>query len=399
MLDNSYQTTEGWQDVSSYAYERYCAVTDPACGLRIRMAQYWLNENCTAVEYQTWQLGYDPETGTCQKEITIATGNRKTYHAYQTMPELNGTEDGMRILERKSVCPDCGSYDLDRYYYDDEDFICKYVEETVSTLDNGENKRMTRINEYVYFTDLSGEDVSLTKMYRSETVYSDGGVYWQQTDYSYDFTEGCNCTRIYTNSDGESYTENMANGHSIVTHYEIMEWPTCTQSGVRRITDKCRFCGLIEGQEYVEILPNDHSWNYDTEKQVSVCSTCGLESQNGVSGSIWLEDLSDEASYIVGYYCASDISFSPYVSLILYDAAEGEDDELVLDTVSVSYLTAETDGIRGLSFSKAATAEAAAAALETAGYTGRYAVRISCVPVGGSDTLDYAVTFETQTAE
>jgi hypothetical protein len=400
-LNAEYSTTEGWNVISSNFFERYCAVTDPACGLRMRMARYWLNENCTAVEYETWQLGYDPETGDCEKELTVATGRTRTYHAYAEQDEVVGEEDGMSTSEHKELCPDCGSYFLNKYYYNNSDYtgLVKQVQEAVNTLNNGEAKRNTRTWEYISVTDIYDNTINIEKLFRQEYVYADGSERWYLNEYTYDFTNGCKCTTTYTDSNGNSYTEVDEEYHNSRYIREQIKAPTCSQSGYDAERLVCRFCGKITEEHIVTVLPNDHSWTYDAEKQTHVCSVCGLENQNGTSGSIWMEDLSNEDSYVVGYYCANDIPFSPYVSLILYDAAEDENDELVLDSISVSYLTVDGDGICGLSFSKAATAEAAAAALEAAGYTGSYAVRISCVPIGGAHALDYAVTFDTLTVE
>jgi len=400
LMGKEYYTTSGWNYITSEAYERNCAVTDPACGLRIRMARYWLNENCTAVQYETWQLGYDPETGTCQKEITIATGNTCTYHNYEAMPDVEGTEDGMRTLEEKYCCTDCDSYYIEKYYYSAEnENTVKRVCEAVNALSNGENKRYTRVWEYMTLVDLNGDSFEEEKLYRREYVHADGTLYWEQHEYFIDSSNGCKRTTIFTDSDGNSHTEEMSESHYTQYHSEWLEQPTCTQSGSYVERSTCRLCGKVTDETIYERQPLDHYWSYNSEKQIYVCARCGLESENGTSGSIWLEDLSTDENYVVGYYCKNDISFSPYVSLILYDAAEGENDEIVLDSVVVNYLTAENGGIRGLSFSKASAAEAAAAALEAAGYTGRYAIRISCVPIGGNHTLDYAVTFETLTAE
>lgn len=399
-LNDEYSTTEGWNVVYSNFYERYCAVTDPACGLRMRMACYWLNENCTAVEYETWQLGYDPETGDCDKELTVATGRTRTYHAYVEQDEVVGEEEGMRTSEQKELCPDCGSYCLDKYYFRaDNTGLAKEVREIVNTLNNGEGKQFTNTWEYIPVTDIYDNSVNIPKLTRGEYVYADGNTYWYLNEYSYDFTDGCKRTRTYSDSNGNSYTEVDEEYHDTIRIRERVKQPTCSQPGCDADRWICRICGTITEEDIITVYPNDHSWSYDAEKQTHVCSVCGLENQNGTSGSIWMEDLSNEDSYVVGYYCVNDISFSPYVSLILYDAAEDQNDELVLDSISVSYQTIDGDGICGLSFSKAATAEAAAAALEAAGYTGSYAVRISCVPVGGAHELDYAVTFDTLTVE
>jgi hypothetical protein len=269
------------------------------------------------------------------------------------------------------------------------------MHEGVNTLDNGENKRYTAIQEYQNM----GDNVSYTKQERCEYVYADGTEYWFQNEFSFDIDNGCTRTRIYTNSYGERNVYVEPGYHNTNYSAELILAPTCTQPGtcVERWT--CTLCGEITRERMAEVYPSDHTWCYDAEKQINYCDVCGLESQNGISGSIWLEDMSNEGNYVVGYYCEKDISFSPYVSLILYDVADGENDELVLDSVIVNYLTIDHDGICGMSFSKTDTAAAAASALKAIGYTGRYAVRISCVPVGGNHTLDYAVTFETLTAE
>lgn len=398
-VDEEYFTTHGWFYADSYAREYVCAVTDPACGLRIRMACYWLKENCTAVQYETWQLGYEPETGNCLKEITIPTGTVWTFHAYEEMPIVEGTEDGLTTQKESRICADCGSEHFEKYYRDENGNIVKHIRGAINTLDNGDNKQLTRTWEYEYLPSLDGGSVEFTKLYREEFVYATGSTYWEQLEYTIDVSNNCKVTTTYSDSNGGSDTYYSEDDHHTGYSSEWLKRPTCTQSGLLVYRHTCRLCGKITYEHTTEERPNNHSWYYSADKQAYVCSVCGLESKNGVSGSIWMEDLSDDTSYIVGYYRNDDIIFNPYVSLILYDVAEGENDELVLDSITVNYLTVENGGICGLSFSKTATAEAAAAALKAAGYTGRYAVRISCVPVGGNHTLDYAVTFDTLTAE
>ena len=400
VLDESYYTTNGWESVWSSSYERFCAVTNPQCGLKMRMAEYWVNENCQAVRYETWQLGYDPETDTCQREITIATGEVRPFHPYELVSETDNTADGVRTVERKKVCPDCGSSWTETYLYDVETgSLLKNVRKVVSTLNNNWNKEYTQIQEYVILKDMFGFTSTRDSLYRNEYVYPDGSTYWYQNAYTYDIAGGCKCTRVYSDSMGEYGVYENEMGHSGHQIAETVKNPTCTQSGICHVEVVCRYCEQTLEERNEEILPNDHSWDWDSEKGLYRCSECGVENTNGASGVIWMEDMSDETYYIVGYYDRHDIGFNPYVSLILYDAAEDEQDELVLESIVVSYLTQENDGIRGLRFDKAATAEAAAAALEAAGYTGSYAVRISCVPMNGSTALDYAVTFDTLIAE
>lgn len=390
-LNTNQFTAEGdWSNTWSDSHTYTCAVTDPACGFMIRMSTYWLAKDCVATEYQTWQLGYDPATGTCKKEVTIATGAVSTYHDYQY--ESYQPADG--VSGSKYTCSACGSYYTELSYYKDGR-QAKYVREAVNLLDNGKNQKYTQTWERVYHNDLQ-----YTSLQREEAVHADGSIYWYQYDYTYDFENGCYRTEVYSNSDGETGTSSDVY-HRGAWETEWIKNPTCTQFGsyVERLT--CEACGKVtEERSYTE-TPVAHNWSWDADKQTYVCEICGLENVNGATGKIVMEDLTEEngANYVVGYWNSESISFNPYVSLVLYDAAEGEDDELVLDSISVTTLTVDSDGICGLSFSKEATAAAASAALKSAGYTGSYAVRISCVPLGSNNTLDYAITFETLTAE
>lgn len=396
VLDANYYTTNYWWSVWSNSYLYTCAVTDPACAMQIRMADYWLNEGCTAVNYQTWQLGYDAETGTCMKEITVATGETRTYHSY-VESAVNETVDGQSVSGYKYTCPDCGSWYTELSYYNDEGRQAKFVREGVNTLDNGENQKLTEIWERVYHN-----GYQYTSLQRDEVVHADGSTYWYQYAYTYDFTNGCYRTGVYTNSDGETSTYTGETVHHTSWSMEWIKEPTCTQFGayVERYT--CKVCGKVTQEYTYDAQPRAHSWQWDTEQETYVCYHCGLESANGASGEIVMEDLTanyTDGNYVIGYWNRGEGTFNPYVSLILYDAAEGEEDELVLTDIDFTYLTVADDGICGLRFSQEAVDTAAAAAIKEAGYTGNYAVRISFVPTTGTDTLDYAITFDTLTAE
>lgn len=396
VLDANYYTTNYWESVWSYSYLYTCAVTDPACAMQIRMADYWLNEGCTAVNYQTWQLGYDAETGTCMKEITVATGETRTYHSY-VESAVNETVDGQSVSGCKYTCSGCGSWYSALSYYNDEGRQAKFVREGVNTLDNGENQKLTEIWERVYHN-----GYQYTSLQRDEVVHADGSTYWYQYAYTYDFTNGCYRTQVYSNSDGETSTYTEETGHKTSWSMEWIKEPTCTQFGAYVGRYTCVVCGKVTQEYTYDAQPRAHSWQWDTEQETYVCYHCGLESANGASGEIVMEDLTanyTDGNYVIGYWNRGEGTFNPYVSLILYDAAEGEEDELVLTDIDFTYLTVADDGICGLRFSQEAVATAAAAAIKEAGYTGNYAVRISFVPTTGTDTLDYAITFDTLTAE
>lgn len=390
-------TTEWWQGSYSHSYTYICAVTDPtACGLKIRMSEYWLKEGCEAVEYQTWQLGYDETTGTCQTEFTVATGDRHAYHNY-TQTEINQTlEDGTTVTGTDYTCPDCNSYYVEKSYYLNDEEI-KYTVDAVNTLDNGERKQIDELLEY----GLEANGYRYVTLNRTEYINPNGTVYWYQSTYTYDFSDGCKRTRTSTNSNGhtEIYEDDA---HLENWSYETTKEPTCTQFGVEVETVACLVCDQVINQYPHDVDPTAHNWNWDDTLQTYVCMYCGLENVNGASGSIVMEDISEAYSggtaYAVGYWNRGEVEFNPYVSVILEDSTD-ENDEIVLTGITLEYLTADKDGYVGLCFDKATTDAAAAAAVAEAGYTGSYAIRISFVPVNSTDTLDYAITFDSVTTE
>lgn len=392
VLNDQTYTSEGWVNSYSYSYTYTCAVTEPACGLKIRMSRYWLNENCTAVQYETWQLGYDAATGTCQQEITIKTGKSHGYHTYE-WSSVDQTPEGGE--GSKYTCTQCGSYYTDLTYRGDDQSY-KYVREAVNLLKNGENQKYTQTMEYVYY----GDYQYISKQ-RDAYVYADGSTYWYQYDFTYDFTDGCLRTEVYTNSNGESWT-NTGEGHNTDRSIEWIKEPTCTQWGQYIESYTCVQCGEVTSQYTYDSKPRAHSWTWDSEKQTYVCDYCDLENANAASGNIVMEDLTErynDGNYVIGYWIQEEDTFHPYVSLVLYDVAEDAQDELVLTGIDFTYLTVAKDGICGLRFSQEQVAAAAATALEEVGYTGSYAVRISFVPATGGNTLDYAITFDALTAE
>ena len=109
-----------------------------------------------------------------------------------------------------------------------------------------------------------------------------------------------------------------------------------------------------------------------------------------------MEDLTESygegVNYVIGYWNKTGMPVTNYVSVVLKDVTEG-DDELVLG-IPVKELFAEVDGITAISFSKEEAAAAAQEMVENIGYTGDYVIRFAFVPVDGEDTLDYAITFD-----
>ena len=396
---NTYQyTSEGYRNTYSHAYLNYCAVTDPdACGLKIRMAEYWLKEGCEAVEYQTWQLGYDEQTDTCQLELTVPTGEHHAFHGY-VRTELNGTldADGNELWGYRDECPDCGSYYEEASVHQNGERI-RYYETAVNTLNNGENQRYDSVTEYGYvYNGYKYETVS-----RYEQVEANGEVYWYQNEYTYDFSQGCNRTRVYTNCYGDSdvYEDDC---HLGTWDSEWLKQQTCTQFGLYREYEHCAVCGELFNEYIEEPQPYAHNWDWyydENGEMMYYCTICGLENRNGASGTIVMEDFTGlygmGNSYVIGYWNRDDLQFIPNVSVVLEDST-AEDNMLYLNFNDFWYWDAETDAVTAVGCDKAAVDAAAEAALIDANYTGSYAIRISFVPINGDDTLDYAITFDSQ---
>lgn len=424
-------------DFGGSAYVYVCPVTDPErCAYKIRYASYWIKDEnaCRAYRYETWQLGYDSDSGECVREITFKTGEWKTYHNYEyTETDIGENYD----------CLDCGSYYYDRTYRDSEDRVYKTQILAHNTLDDGCAKEYERIYEYGYYGENGYE---YTKLDYTKTVYADGREewystertkedyvgafgeggykeetvnsgssrnrtessravvyykgyefeiynyyyeserYWYRYDYAYSFDGSCKRTVIYENQNGKNPP--ITEDYHVSSIYALIKEPSCTQEGVYGF--KCPICDCVTGPTATN-PPQDHSWVQVTSDWY-YCSRCGLENANGVSGSVIMEDFTarygNGESYVVGYYSKTGVEFIYFVSLVL---ANGE--EVVLEGVSFTNLT----DVRAISFS---IAEVRALA-EELGYTDStaYDVKISFVPYGSDGSFDYAVTFADPTVD
>ena len=419
-------TMNGWNYYYNDAYIYTCSVTDPEqCTFKFRYGQYWLKDAnaCKAYQYETYQFGYDEETGTYLYELTYRTGEYRTYHNYITTSGNGSTHYD---------CPDCGSYHYEDYYYFDNGSTSKYEKKILNTTGDGADKYYEHISEYEYSDEMYYQSRSYEKRiysddrewYREDlTAYTkyngsfgDPGwevvthsknsygsewsthyayVYymgyhfdifyyyedescWEKTDYTYSFDPECLRTTVYVDSYGteDTYTENCCP----YMPYDTVLEPTCTQDGLQ-----CRQCVICARRtdEYT-IDPSCHSWSCIMDGWW-YCTTCFLENSNGANGDIVMEDLTEQYGngeyYVIGYWNRSNVDYTQYVSLFF---ADGRD--IILNDIEF----VEIDGIRAVAFSKAAV-EAAATAL---GYSADdYNVRFTFVPYGADSSLDYAITF------
>ena len=158
---------------------------------------------------------------------------------------------------------------------------------------------------------------------------------------------------------------------------------TCTQYG--ECSYICYICELTYQTSQTE--PTDHYWSYENDGYV--CVQCGLKNANGASGDVVFEDLTYQygngENYVVGYWVRSKVEFTYYVSLLLLNVAEGQDNEVFLKMEATSM-----SDISAFVINKATVASLAA----QLGYSEEdYLVKFTFVPYGADGSFDYAIVF------
>ena len=348
-----------------------CSVTDPVqCMFAIRKGWYHIKVEgqCVLNHYEIYQLGYNDLTDEFMAEIKVIID--------QTI-EHNYVYDE---VEDKYICSDCGSYYDEIIRYDDQGRII-YEEYHYYFTSKKYSDVMSRhtISEYSYINDIQ---VETSYYYRTEDF--DGN--WNQEEFVWE-----NCVRHYITSDSYgNYDEYDTPYHYTTYDEQIIKYPTCTQIGTKIEKHSCLICNYVESETEIEISPICHEWNYKIEEDIYVCSICQLENKNGANGEIVVEDLTEEygnnENLVVGYYEATDVQYIYYVSLILNNVIEGENDQVILDAVTIDTL----DEPRALSVNKS---KVILLASELGYNEADYDIRISFVPIGADGSVDYGITF------
>lgn len=375
-VDGGYNNNEdlhnGYWIYDSLEIKR-CAVTDPVqCRLTFAVKEYMSENGCYA--YRKYMIGYNVEDGTAAYSFEELI---QTWHNY-----VSGEPVAIGGCRYKLVytCSRCGDS------YEEE-----YTQHTV-----GEEPEHIEGCRYGYKCAVCGEYVDTLYMHdlewiegkncRWELTCSECGAV-VQIEFRHEFewvnTEGClwsyecaGCGRVQTTEYRHSWTVDLE--------------PTCTQFGEHHCTE----CNLHE-----VLFPDDHDWFMD-EDGLYHCHNCDITNTNGVSGDIVLENytetLGDGTKYVAGFYLSYynkanqyryDGEFLLNVSLMLTDAEEGEDDQVITD-VEVTFNS--HGGGNYVEFSKA---DVEAWAAENGYAAGSYEVRLSFVPRGWQCDFDYAITF------
>lgn len=380
-FDGQY-TTEGWVEPYFNAYNVKCAVTNPQCGLSMRQCRYyvWNEDNCSMQEYIVWQIGYDAETDTYQKEVTV-TGDTFAYHDYVESTSNETTATGGTKYVTTQTCLNCLSTRVETREYDADGMMLLNEELRTNTLENGEVKEWHSVYEYVVKYDYQYE----SRYYYSNT-YADGRQYWYSREYIYDWDNfDCTCTYKYSDSYGQN-NEEVQTCHVGDSSYVSDAEPTCSQFGAHHYERVCLACGETEITSTHSTAPAGHNYGMiDDQTGMYTCTRCGLQSANGADGSILLEDMTEAygngVNYVIGYFNRSGYQFNYYVGVVT------EDNEVILSDITFTELRKSTDGINAISFSKADVA----AAMEAAGVT-TGDIRLTFVPADAGSDLDYAIT-------
>ena len=382
--------TEGVSWYYNDAYTFTCPVTSPACGLKLRMAEYWIAENCVINEYQTWEY-FDAQSQTWVEIDTVTTGNSDAYHPY-TETDLSETRaDGSKVTGTRYDCPVCKSYAIDRTITFSDG---TYLEEVETVNTKTETDRAAYNRTATYDTIHKGY-VYLT---RNSTQYRDhdGSESWYVDEYTYDFSGNCKKTVVETNQDGYR-NEYTTTAHRESRYDERTKEPTCTQPGEYAWGYACVVCDHETSRYSSEIEPIAHNWSWSYDRNTYVCDKCGLESANGASGDIVLEDLSEVygsgEDYVIGYWNRTDGEFLVKASVILYDLPEGSN-ELYLE--GIEFLDVEVEGVSAKYANMPLLRQTALETVEMNGYEGSYGIRVSFVPLEGTSDQDCAITFDVQ---
>lgn len=322
------------------------------------------------------------------------------YYSHDTERKTETTENGE--LETL-VCRDCGKLlgktlssvvekggerleTMEYWKYEEDGKISSHslYSETYTLRPSGEYVRTLEENKYFNVDD--GTVYSLSRVtYFCVTVdekdyvlvserYNESGSGWSRNEYSYENGIYCRVTRTRTDSYNNEpsvyvYDEHQTDG--------LVKEPTCTQYGY----SQCVFCKELARNSY----PYGHSYDYNSELGLYICSRCGLQTPVHADGDVCLEDLSytSKENYVIGYFCWTNVSFEARVFLI------GEQEEHYFSGLVTANSNQGKDESGTISFAVADIASEA----QKLGLTD-YTIRVRLLPVSGAFELDYSITID-----
>lgn len=385
--DESHMLAEGQRWLDSESYVHTCAVTDPACSMKLRSADYWILEGCIATHYRIWEY-YDAQT---ESYVQIAKDQLESlgWHDFADPVVTDCSTATYNGSISTYHCKNCQTYYTVTNHCDKERGSEIYhAREFFNTANTAEPIHYIWESKYEFtYTDEDGEVWYFQTESGYTATWADETETFHRTRYTYHPENPCNrtVTQEGTVVTGQPYTETYH--YHRTTRDQETKKPTCTQFGERSYTEFCVVCKEIYINDRLPISPTTHDWLWDEATGMYRCSYCQLYNQNGASGQIVMEDMTEEngANFVVGYWNRGELEFVPVVSVILADGTER-----TLSDVTVSFMTVENDGVCAAWFSKQQAMDAAAA---IAGQDA-YSIRITFTPTSPVEDLEYAITFE-----
>ncbi len=382
------ETTEEW------IYYRTCSLTDPLCGFAYAYTYEDVQDatnQCKVTRYAVYYLGITGTDITTAKQTIRYMSYVDYEHTFTKVDAESVQEENYQKLVYK--CSYCDAKNIIEEWYDANGNTTKLIE-----IEERPEYDSKNYDEYTYADVNTGSydsnseeyvlNVKQTHTYHSIVLSTNEVEYGYTETYTYSFNGECKRSIRTQYLDGSSNykEENFCNYHNYST-YNYVDGG-CTQDSY--YLHYCQICHTMD-QEYIHV--SEHYWYWNSDLGLYVCDECGLESVTGADGVIVLEDATDYESnpteFKIGYYVKNNLEHMVYVSIILNDAEDGENDQVVFDDIEIKYAD-PSEGRYVL-----VSIEEVVNAITDGGYADRdYSIRITFVPVNYQDDLDYSITIE-----
>ncbi len=335
MRDNLELVEEKEDGTRVYRREFVCAVTEPKCNGHFAMELVEVPVDSCHTEGEGFFCIDTDLDGVYETRVSAGWGTSGTHHDYGEQEITYTTAaDGTPLEVRTTACQNC------------------------------DNAKETHT-----YADYLGDE-SYRYNYSVEYVEDD---FSSLRSWEYNFTDSnCTVTEKFTQSNGYSHSYETV---PACVADRVIEYATCTQYG----HGICLMCGNDNPLRYHG--PRGHEFNYNSELGEYVCAECGLVNNNGSSGAIVLEDVSDETTYIANYTNSKKLVYEIFVFLVT------ENEDIMTDLAVTD--SGATYNIGTASLSKAAVAAWA----EANGVTGAYDVMFSFIPKNASVDTTYNIIF------
>ena len=405
--------------VTKEVYISACGVDEPYCGF------FWGNYSepvtvgCLHGSRVTYVFGIRDQNDKYTVKEVVTGGAGSLYHEYSEMTSDTKTytlpKSGITVTLPILKCETCGYYCT---YIDDKDSdgdlkncgtlyrsfgtkedMCEIIGGTV-----GNGKYYFEIAES-HFSDgsfaLKMEEYYETGEFHVDehkySVKDHTTRYEREVFYGKDGNNGDRChavSRWYEDGKLTSSNDISAEDGVCSRSYKIIKESTCT--GWELYTnDMCIHCGYSDG----EIERGRHPYGHQFVESANgyVCEVCGLKSNTGVNGNVYMEDLNrgDAATgyqngFKFGYFSWKYQIWEDYTpTVVLVPAGDADGEDLVLDLNMNADSTAAQDYIEFTwdDLTKAVSQD-------YAGVSGTYLLKFVFVSESFEDANDYAITLD-----